>query len=328
MVSIKSDNPLDKIYYTTDDDAPSINSPTYKLPFRVYTSKTIKAIAVSNGTISDTTVVKININDDPADCKIMGVVMLPEELGTIDFSTINIFSNNLPGFAANPDPDGTFCIEGIAPAVSFDFYFTNQSLGISRSIFDTILNIFDTDRADPPSGEIYAKKVSNISGTPGGTINLGNVALKKTGTLTGKAVMNGKTDHTGIDVYVPGTSYLAKTDSAGNFTIYNLPEGIYKIRIEKYNYTYVEVADIMILEEQTTTISDTQTIYYGYGTASGSAFLLGETDHTGINILLKSIDSDLTYNISTDSTGTYFLNNIAPGIITLCCQKRDFKILK
>lgn len=327
LVSIKTDNPLDKIYYTTDDGAPSITSLTYKLPFRVYTSKTIKAIAVSGGIASDVTIVKININDDPADCKIIGVVALPAELGTIDFSSINIFSNNLPGFAANPDPDGTFCIEGIAPAVSFDFYFTNQDIGVVRSgsIFSNLTNFFNgVSRADT-TGTIYAKKISNITGTPGGTINLGNVALKKTGTLTGKAVMNDKTDHTGIDVYVPGTSYLAKTDSVGNFTIYNLPEGNYKIRIEKYNYTFTEVADIVILEEQTTTLPDTQTIYFGYGTVSGSAFLLGETDHTGINILLKSVDTDLTYNITTDNAGTYYLSNIAPGNYSALLSKAGFQ---
>ena len=70
---------------------------------------------------------------------------------------------------------------------------------------------------------IYSKKISNITPVAGEDFDAGKVELQKPGILKGQALLNGETDHTGIDVYVPGTSFLAKTDREGNFALSNIP---------------------------------------------------------------------------------------------------------
>ncbi|MDB5101376.1 MAG: pknD [Cyanobacteria bacterium RYN_339] len=60
--------------------------------------------------------------------------------------------------------------------------------------------------------------------------------LAHTGTITGKvtaAKAGGVTNFLGVDVFVPGTSYLAKTDAAGAYTIANVPVGSFSLVASK-----------------------------------------------------------------------------------------------
>jgi len=52
----------------------------------------------------------------------------------------------------------------------------------------------------------------------------------------GAAKLSGPTDHAGIDVYIPGTGYIAKTDEAGNFTISGVPVGEHNLYFEMDGY--------------------------------------------------------------------------------------------
>jgi hypothetical protein len=45
----------------------------------------------------------------------------------------------------------------------------------------------------------------------------------------------GKTPVDGYLVYIPGTSFMARTDSNGDFRLYNVPAGSYELDIEPAN---------------------------------------------------------------------------------------------
>lgn len=83
---------------------------------------------------------------------------------------------------------------------------------------------------------IQAADVKAIRGavtSDGGGFDL---RLAPTGSLKGKVTTPPDrqiTNYQGVDVYIPGTSYLAKADAAGNFQIDHVPVGAYKLFAEK-----------------------------------------------------------------------------------------------
>ena len=83
---------------------------------------------------------------------------------------------------------------------------------------------------------IQATDVKAIRGSvtaDGGGFDL---KLAPTGTIKGKVTTPPDrqiSNYLGVDVYIPGTSYIAKADAAGNFQIDNVPVGGYKLFAEK-----------------------------------------------------------------------------------------------
>ncbi|MCP4757690.1 MAG: carboxypeptidase regulatory-like domain-containing protein, partial [Proteobacteria bacterium] len=61
-----------------------------------------------------------------------------------------------------------------------------------------------------------------------------DLTLTPTGTINGKATLEGRDSHEGILVFLLGTSWNAYTDTQGNFVFADVPVGDYEI---KYSYT-------------------------------------------------------------------------------------------
>lgn len=78
--------------------------------------------------------------------------------------------------------------------------------------------------------------------------------LAKTGTITGKVVSAsaGVTNVEGVDVYIPGTAYAAKTSAAGTFTLENVPESSYTLVATKLGLGRGEVRDVTVDPDKTT----------------------------------------------------------------------------
>ncbi len=69
---------------------------------------------------------------------------------------------------------------------------------------------------------------------PGVAADAKNVELKlaPTGTISGKVVAPGRpsvTNFLGVDVFIPGSSYVAKTDAAGAYTLRDVPVGAFDV---------------------------------------------------------------------------------------------------
>lgn len=61
---------------------------------------------------------------------------------------------------------------------------------------------------------------------------------------SGKAVLAGLNNHAGIDVYIPGTSYAAKTDKDGNFSMSMVPVGTHKVYVESDSFQRRELTGV------------------------------------------------------------------------------------
>ncbi|MDB5100966.1 MAG: hypothetical protein JWM80_5387 [Cyanobacteria bacterium RYN_339] len=73
------------------------------------------------------------------------------------------------------------------------------------------------------SDDVKAIK-QNVTKTDGLTLQ-----LAFTGTLAGQVTAKGVSDLSGVDVFIPGTSYLAKTDDHGGYRITNVPVGTFTL---------------------------------------------------------------------------------------------------
>ncbi len=84
----------------------------------------------------------------------------------------------------------------------------------------------------------YAEQTSNpFEVVAGETTEVPPLTLSEAvGSLSGTALLAGESDHAGISVVVEGTSYSAVTDSAGAWSIVDVPVGNYAVRASHEGY--------------------------------------------------------------------------------------------
>ena len=101
----------------------------------------------------------------------------------------------------------------------------------------------------------YGAKVDDIAVTEGEVTTVEPVTITKTGSIIGNVTLQGQSDHTGIMVYIPGTSFIAMTDSSGNYTMSQVPEGTYDfLRAEKDGYNYGVLSNTTVESDTTATV--------------------------------------------------------------------------
>lgn len=87
--------------------------------------------------------------------------------------------------------------------------------------------------------------------------NKNKIDLPIAGGISGKVTLSGQTDHAGIKVYIPGTSFDATTDSNGNYTISPfVPVGINNLYFEKDGYHRGQIENIDVQADKVTTVND------------------------------------------------------------------------
>jgi hypothetical protein len=94
-----------------------------------------------------------------------------------------------------------------------------------------------------------AIRVENIQ-VAGNSVDLKTLLMKPPGSISGTVQLEGQASHDMIHVYIPGTSFDAYTDSAGSFTISNVPEGTYAVGAQKANYGTITMKDVPVFAGQ------------------------------------------------------------------------------
>lgn len=148
-----------------------------------------------------------------------------------------------------------------------------------------------------------------------------NLFIKKTGTLYGTVNLKDSNNHQNIDVYIPGSMTITKTDFNGHYLL-AVPEGNYKLKFSKANYKDIILQNISVKSGQNTEIDpvvvEKNPDAHLYGTITGKI-------SDGINVLSNAlifIQADITI---TDSEGNYCSGNILPGTYQMQVYKQGFK---
>lgn len=97
-----------------------------------------------------------------------------------------------------------------------------------------------------------------ITGTATVTVNIEVTPL---GAISGVATLEGRpADSAGIDVYIPGTSFLAKTADNGNFRLGGVPAGTYDVYADAPGHKRATAAGVAVTTGTTTSLPATITL--------------------------------------------------------------------
>lgn len=197
------------------------------------------------------------------------------------------------------------------------FVVQNLNAGKKYSVLFTSVEPEFTNRAVGGSSGVGGWLYDVVPAVQEGN-NVGNVKLKPLGTIKGNALIDGESEHYDITVYIPGTSYIAKTDKDGSFSIYNVPEGKYTLRYTLDDHLPVMVKDVMLVCPEDVEKPEVKvkkvTLKSSLGSVEGRAILGDSNDSTGVKVNLESEDKSLTYPAFTSKDGYYTISGIQPGM--------------
>ncbi|MBF0440930.1 MAG: FG-GAP repeat protein [Oligoflexales bacterium] len=111
---------------------------------------------------------------------------------------------------------------------------------------------------------VISPSALNQESSGGYSYNCGKNNVEKVGAIKGKVVLEGGASPAGVDVYVPGTSYVAKTDSDGVFVLAFLTAGKYQVRADMDGYGSF-IAENIEVKKEDTTVLDTMTLKISKG---------------------------------------------------------------
>ncbi|PKL45841.1 MAG: hypothetical protein CVV41_02220 [Candidatus Riflebacteria bacterium HGW-Riflebacteria-1] len=170
-----------------------------------------------------------------------------------------------------------------------------------------------------------------------GQVTTINPQLTPTGKITGKVTLSiGGTPQAiaGAFVYINGTSYIAVSDNAGNFTINNVPSNAlttstaYEILVSSTRGTAAPVTGVVVNPGATRdvgTIAMTAPAQAGYATLNGSLVAgQGISDVSGIFVILTHKTSGTIFGTHTDATGKFQFRVMETGDFLVLCPEGDY----
>ena len=180
--------------------------------------------------------------------------------GTVMYS--NVTGKNHAGITVSIEKtDGlrTLAVENAASGRSLS--------ACARSIISNTVTTSDGSytfkNLEPGTYTVYAASTcsmeravyTNVSVRASETSVVDVLKLTATGSITGRITTNGKTSgNTGYIVFVAGTSYIAMTDNAGNYTISGVPAGKYQVVATKDGVTQILNSSVKVSPDTATTI--------------------------------------------------------------------------
>ncbi len=149
----------------------------------------------------------------------------------------------------------------------------------------------------------YGLKFDNVIVKAGQATDLGTQEFKETGGIKGVVDFfenPNNLDLTGSDIFIPGTSFIAKSDNQGRFTLMGLPEGKYSIRLQHTGFAVLDMKDVEVTEGHVTDLGSV-TLSLSDG-PEGSVQIAPEVTAT-INGASKKIAKSctVTFNLNYDS---------------------------
>ena len=83
-----------------------------------------------------------------------------------------------------------------------------------------------------------------------------DIALTPTGTFLGRAILENGSDHTGSFVFIPGTSHVAATDGAGDYSLTGVPVGTWTVTASHVGYQGDSTSGTLAAAGDSTTLAE------------------------------------------------------------------------
>jgi hypothetical protein len=188
-----------------------------------------------------------------------------------------------PEFRAKTEADGSFQVE--APAGTLQVIVTSSADG-------------ELALASPE----YGIKLDEIEIIAGETTDTGENEMKKTGSISGTVEFfenPNDIDKVGSEIFIPGTSFIAKSDDDGSFSLAGLPEGTYDLRVQHEGMSSSDLEDVEVVSGETTDLG-TILLSLSKGPEGGIAIAADATaDIGGTTYKIKktrTVEATLTYD--------------------------------
>ena len=210
--------------------------------------------------------------------------------------------------------DGTWVVSGLDADTEYTLYFQDSPFyDISRSL-----------EKENDNGNHYGAKKDNVKGSTGSGFDNGIVQIKKTATIMGFVEFSDESSLLGVDVYIPGTSFIAKTDESGKFSLTGVPDGRYRIVADKDNYipAYSDYITILTDDESDNLINleNSLVLKPGYGTIEGSLVYEGNMSSTVpyATVSIANInDASKNVTVTSNESGKYSAGSLSPGVYSI-----------
>lgn len=213
---------------------------------QLITIVSIISTALFCGSGDDPTIIKeityVNTNSGTSDIQIAGLGQLT---GNVGYANATVEFAHHPEYNTQTDAAGSFTLKNLMPGT--------YTLFITAAASDVVAAPPGAAKplaVNPINGNLVAAQHRDVHIPRDTPVDLPAKAMGTPGSISGSvALLNNpnNVDLTGIDVYIPGTSYMAKSDAAGNFLIDNVPAGTYDVvRFDKPGLSSSELRDITV----------------------------------------------------------------------------------
>lgn len=274
-------------YNATDGNAYIYNNGSWSLLIGNLSSPSITGIVAANGDLYSVSDVYIKVVDE---------------------------SSNSTVWNSLPAADGDFAVSGLDASKTYTFHFSSKRLSdvnISNS------KALATTTEDVSFGAIR----TNVTPLSGKAQDLGSIVLSPNGTVHGTVELGGdsKTSE-GVDVFLDGTPYAAKTDSNGEYIIKDVLQGSYSIVFRKDGYI-TQSRDIVVFSSNPSEIPSLEVpsvkLVMGSCTLKGSVDYEDRTDMSGINVVLMDSNGDVCRTFMTEKDGSFSFEGVSPDTYTI-----------
>ena len=205
------------------------------------------------------------------------------------------------GLLAGPAPTGSFNIatlrlQAIAPAggslIRFAFHPPLRDTKVAYQGAQWRPTSVDAIVLVSASGPVATATPTNTP-TPTATPTLG----APSGTLTGRVILEGRSDHSGALVTIGSRSAL--TAANGTFTIAGVPVGLYTVRASRVPYLYADKSGVVITNGATTALPDVGL----YGGDCNSDGIVDVADMVMVGMAWQATPADPAWNPAADING-------------------------
>ncbi|MBN2656848.1 MAG: carboxypeptidase regulatory-like domain-containing protein [Spirochaetales bacterium] len=140
------------------------------------------------------------------------------------------------------------------------------------------------------------------------------------GSITGIVTLEGRIDHSGITVTLPGTEYETLTDISGSYT-FDVPAGNYPggVRFSRTDFQISAETETVTVLNNSTYAVPTHEIPATHNRVSGEVNLEGTDDNSGILVVLEGTD----FSFNTEIDGVFQFDHVPLGTYTLRLSREN-----